>query len=75
MFETRRKAKGMEGEDEQEEEEEEEEEEEIVQNRKGPIIVTAVWLLKRIGASTLFGEITKLQIFIRDANFAINCCA
>jgi hypothetical protein len=59
----------MEGED-------EEEEEEIVQNRKGPIIVTVVWLLKKeIGSSILLGEITKKQIFMCDANFAVDCCA
>jgi hypothetical protein len=49
VFETRGRAKGMEGEDGEEEEAEEEgeEEEKIVQNRKEPIMVTVVLLLKK----------------------------
>ena len=57
-----------------EEEEEEEEEEEIVGIRKGLIVVTVVWLLKKFSVSTLFGEITKKQTFMCDANFAVDCC-
>jgi hypothetical protein len=48
----------MEGED------EDEEEEEIVRNRKGPIIVTVLWVLKKM-VHLLFSEKSQRNKYLR----------